>query len=108
MFIQLPGPEGQPAWFNTDFISSVYPAGHDAAKTVLVFHDGKSITVDRECHTIMRQITATGHTPFPFPSLPTRAEQTPRPHALIGRGRVGNPAAFSTLAGMSETKRTFW
>ena len=86
MFIQLPGPEGQPAWFNTDFIMSVYPAGYDAAKTVLVFHDGKSITVDRDCQRIMRQITSDGRTHFPFPSLPAAAARNARSHGLSVEG----------------------
>jgi len=94
MFIQLPGPEGQPAWFNAEYITSVYPAGHDAAKTVLAFHDGTSITVDRECHTIMRQITADGRILFPFPSLPARTEQPGRAHALSAEAATARQRRF--------------
>lgn len=77
MFIQLPGPEGQTAWYNTDYVVGIYPAGHDPAKTVLVFHDGKSITVDRECQKIMRQVTADDRMRFPFPSPTAKPRHHP-------------------------------
>jgi hypothetical protein len=82
MFIQLPVPDGLPAWLNTDFIVGIYPAEHDAAKTVLVLHDGKSITVDRDCQKIVRQTTASDRTQFLFPSPPARGRPHERPRAL--------------------------
>jgi hypothetical protein len=93
MFIQLPGPEGQPAWFNTDFVVSVYPAGHDAAKTVVTFQDGKSITIDRDCHKVMRQIMVTERPQFPLP-LPTRTRPADRPHPSPADGTAAVKRRF--------------
>jgi hypothetical protein len=91
MFIQLPDLEGHPNWFNSDYIVSIHPAGHDAAKTVLTFHDGTSITVDRECQKVMVQITASDRPQFPFPALPARIRPEKRHHASLAERIAANP-----------------
>jgi hypothetical protein len=82
MFIQLPDLEGRSAWFNTDYVVSVHPAGRDPTKTVLVFHDGKSITIDRDCQKVVLQLTAGDRPQFPFPALPAKSPPNQKPHPL--------------------------